>query len=41
MSGTQTKAVSGGTGRFRGAEGEIAVKLLSPSEANLTIAVTH
>jgi hypothetical protein len=28
LTGTQTKAVSGGTGSFRGAEGEIAIKVL-------------
>jgi hypothetical protein len=37
LSGTQVVAVSGGTGRYRGAEGELAVQFLSPTEANYTI----
>ena len=37
LTGTQTVAVTGGTGRFRGAQGEQAIEFLSPTEANLTI----
>ena len=37
LTGTQTVAVSGGTGRFRGAQGELAIQFLSMTEANLTI----
>lgn len=37
LTGTQTVAVTGGTGRFRGAQGEQAIQFLSPTEANLTI----
>lgn len=37
LTGTQTVAVTGGTGRFRGAQGEQAIQFLSQTEANLTI----
>lgn len=37
LTGTQTVAVTGGTGRFRGAQGEQAIEFLSLTEANLTI----
>ena len=41
LSGTQTVAVSGGTGEFRGAQGELAIKFLTPTEANYTITLTN
>jgi hypothetical protein len=34
--GTQTGAITGGTGRFRGASGEFSVQFLTPSEVNIT-----
>ncbi|MGH2881300.1 MAG: allene oxide cyclase barrel-like domain-containing protein [Solirubrobacteraceae bacterium] len=40
LSGTQTVAVSGGTGQLRGAHGEVAIKFLTPTEANYTITLT-
>jgi len=41
LSGTQVVAVSGGTGRYRAAEGEIAIEFLSPTEANYTITLAR
>jgi hypothetical protein len=41
LSGTQTVAVSGGTGEFRGTQGELAIKFLTPTEANYTITLTN
>lgn len=37
LSGTQVVAVSGGTGRYVGAQGELAIQFLSPTEAKYTI----
>jgi hypothetical protein len=36
LSGTQPGAITGGTGRYRGATGEIVVKFLSSTEADVT-----
>jgi hypothetical protein len=41
LSGTQTVAVSGGAGEFRGAQGELAINFLTPTEANYTITLTN
>jgi hypothetical protein len=41
LTGTQSVAVTGGTGRFRGGQGELAVEFLSLTEANFTITLTH
>jgi hypothetical protein len=41
LSGTQVVAVSGGTGRYRAAEGEMAIQFLSPTEANYTITLAR
>ena len=37
LTGTQTAATTGGTGRFREAAGEVAVEFLSDTEANVTL----
>jgi len=37
LSGTQVVAISGGTGRYLGAAGELAIQFVSPTEANYTI----
>jgi hypothetical protein len=34
--GTQTGAITGGTGRYRDASGQFAVDVLSETEANIT-----
>ena len=36
FTGTQTAAITGGTGRFRGAKGQVVVEFLSSTEANVT-----
>jgi hypothetical protein len=41
LTGTQVVAVSGGTGEFRRAQGELAVEFLTPTEANYTITLTR
>ena len=41
LTGTQVVAVAGGTGEFRGAQGELAVEFLTPTEANYTITLTR
>lgn len=41
LSGTQVVAVSGGTGRYLAAAGEMAIQFLSPTEANYTITLTR
>lgn len=41
LTGTQVVAVTGSTGRFRGAQGELAVEFLTPTEANYTITLTR
>ena len=41
LTGTQTVAVTGGTGHFRGAQGELAVQFLSLTEANFTISLNR
>jgi hypothetical protein len=41
FTGTQPAAVTGGTGRFRGAKGEVAVQFLSNNEANVTFLLTR
>ncbi len=40
-SGTQTIAITGGTGRFRGARGQIAIQFLSNAAANITFSITR
>jgi hypothetical protein len=34
--GAQTAAITGGTGKYRDAEGEFSVEVLSETEANIT-----
>ena len=41
LSGTQVVAVSGGTGRYAGAEGEMAIQFLSATEANYRITLVR
>jgi hypothetical protein len=36
FTGTQTAAITGGTGHFRQAQGEVAVEFLTSTEANIT-----
>jgi hypothetical protein len=41
LSGTQVVVVGGGTGRYIGAEGEMAIKFLSATEADYTITLVR
>lgn len=41
LTGTQTVAVSGGTGRYRGVQGELAIEFLSNTEANFAITLSR
>jgi hypothetical protein len=41
LSGTQVVAVGGGTGRYIGAEGEMAIKFLSATQTNYTITLVR
>ena len=41
LTGTQVVAVSGGTGEYRRAQGELAVEFLTPTEASYTITLTR
>jgi hypothetical protein len=40
LTGTQVVAVSGGTGAFRGAQGELSLDFLTPTETKYTITLT-
>jgi allene oxide cyclase-like protein len=39
LSGTEVAAITGGTGRYRGASGEAEVEFLSPIEVNVTLSI--
>ena len=41
LTGTQVVAIAGGTGEFRRAQGELALKFLTPTETNYTITLTR
>jgi hypothetical protein len=41
LTGTQVVGIAGGTGEFRGAEGELTLKFLTPTETNYTITLTR
>jgi hypothetical protein len=41
LSGTQVVAISGGTGRYLGAAGNLAIQFLSATDANYTITLTR
>lgn len=41
FAGNQTAAITGGTGQYRDASGEISIEFLSPTEANITFSLDN